>query len=1735
MLEKQSGDGSPHSKGPRTIRIGATDFASLRRLAERAAGSTAQTWESAERAVFSPDHRHRLAIVAASTDELEQKLRLAAAQGERSEARPLLAEKGIFFGELASEPPRVAFLFPGQGSQYDGMLRELVGQFPPARAAMEAVDAVLTRLGLPSFADVAWKEPEQLGRDVWRTQLSLLAADTILAAAVHALGPSPERVAGHSFGELAALIAAGAWTFEDAVRATAERCKAIEACARSAGVMLSTSAPADAIERLLPGVAGRVSISHRNAPDQTVCGGEAAAVRELAALVEREGFKTKILDVPAAFHTSLMEDVREPFGRGLAGIPLEPPRVPLLSSVTNRYVSEPDDIRHNLVVQMTQPVHWTGLIERLASEGINVFVEVGPKQVLTTLAKSILAGRAVTLVGADHPKRPGVAQLLFARAAVETAGALDPRESSMAVRFEASRPARAPGESPAVSASPAEQPSPVLSQVDGCSVLRLAGTPFEMGFAHGRAQAQHIRRIVRRYADLAGTRWDTLRDLETAAANASTYFGPDELEELRGIAKGADVSFESIVAHNLRLYLDAGAGGLHFAVSAGANHGEGLIHAANEDLQMGLCVLDCLARNIQVRHPAEGIPHVAFGVAGQVGTLNGINARGLAVTTSALVDRASDVASASGRLHTVLVKQVLERAEEIDAALEIIRQSRSAATWSLCLSHHAADRICYLECNGPDVRTLPAVPTVMAANHRLLEALPGEPPSPSRARLERLQELLGGERPSSVSAEQARSALRDALDRRRGREVFRPTINTVRRVDNQISIVMQPARGRVWATAGPLANGHQNEFLELKLDELLPQTAAVQPAGAGSGPASVVTAEALADSYRQAREADSQPAGANVCQRCVMRVVEAPLPEAPARLALAGSAVVLGRNAAARALVEELRRSGAHVVAIADAEGPEQAVNALEAAWESAPAPHLFLMTPLDELASASLDADVWSVRRTRGVLTPYRVCQRWYQLCLEFGLLPRATLVGATALGGDFGFSGRVRNVESGALAGLLKAVDMELRLGRRIEGFRAKVIDFASDAAPPAIAAAIVRELAAGDDELEAGYVAGRRYVPRPMVMPLPVGRRSSPSLPVGRSSTPSKRAMDGVELRPAAEGTQLDVPAGGVVIVTGGARGVTAEVARELGRRFDVKLHLIGSSPLPEIPDAYRDLSADELKDVKASLMKEARANGENPLDAWSRFEKALEIDRNLRSFAGAGLKASYHACDISNRAALAKLLDEIRAADGPVHAIIHGAGYERAASFEKKQPELVDRTIAAKVDGAAALMELTRRDPLKYFAAFASVSGRFGGVGQTDYCLANEMLAKLVDWYRTARPECRSAVFHWHAWDDVGMAVRPESKHITKLHNIRFMPAREGTRHLIDELLAGVPEREVVVTELQYCLQKYGVASVGRSSTPSAPMQSVPASSPVPDGVELRPTAPPPLIDAVTDHVPGERLTAEVHLDPTVDVFLVQHQFKGRPMLPAVVSLEAIAQAAQLLAGPGQRIAELRDVELLNGLRFHSDEPQTARVHARVEGGRIEGDFTCDFYNRKGVLLLKDKPYMRAVAELAPASAPLPDADSPSNVPDEWMDCWYFEDGLVIYHGPVFRNLRQINVEGDEGWARLVASPLAELSGRRRPREGWIVPAALLDACFFGCGSYLWIRFDGTVAIPAGIERLVLGRPPRPEENCLLSMRFRGREGQHGLFDCRVTGEDGRMVLHVDGYRNVIVAEEPAHVR
>ena len=1704
----------PDQSTRRLVRIGGASVEAVSAELQSRLDESGAVFAEADSRAFSSTDRWRLVIVAASAEELQSKMKIASSQLTNPDAAKLLNEKGIFFNEVSRTRPQVAFVFPGQGSQYNGMLKSLVDDYAPAAEALRKADRVLARLNLPSFGELAWAENDDLGEDVWKTQLSLLIADTIVCSAVESVGLRADRVGGHSFGELAALVAAGSWTFEDAIRATSARCDAINACQNAEGSLVSTTAPAEVATECCREVGGNLTISHFNAPEQIVLGGDTPAVEQLAKLLKDRGFRAKILEVPAPFHTPMMEEVKVPFGEGLEPIPLAPPRIPLLSTVTNRYVAEPSEIRENLVLQMTMPVDYIRWVERLAAEGTSVLIEVGPRQVLTGLNRQILEGSDELIIGCDHPKRNGFEQLLNVRAAMESIGALDwpehavdidaglPPEAETAGSSETSEtaapqeaaPAVAVNEVPSIEASepqpetaatePEAEPNPV-------QLVELSGSPYDIGRRLGEVNSQAIRQLLRREADLAGSLWDRVADIEEATMFPDVYFGKESIDEMNGMADGAGIAAKALIAHNLRLYLGTCAGGLHFATAQPAEPSDGMLHGMNEDLSKALKLQDCLTRNIQVRRPVDGLPHVAVCSEGQIGTLCGVNARGIAVTTATLLDAEQAEKPDAGRLISVVVARILKSASNINEAVEIVKEVPVAGAWTLCISHYPTGHVCYVEFDGKSMRVQPSLSWAVSSNQQLLtnytmQTFADSVPKHSVNRRNRFVQLLGGDGLPDATAALAKSALRDRFDVSQGIERSTPNMHTVRRIDNQISVVVQPAEQLLWVTAGSNEVGDVDVFHRIDLKDLLPELADLDTVSGSTDSVATAALESIeldatlvSDAYAAAEQrADGQ---SDICSRFVMRTVECPLVQDPADALLAyGPVLILGENEDGMALASMLQQCGLTVYVIPTAHGDAAAaVGTLEQCWQAGPAPHLFLMTPRDEDAVTQMDPAAWQSRQERGVMLPYLVTQRWFQLVSESDLFQQASLIAVTSMGGDFGLSGNVTGAEGGALTGLVKGVRMELQMSQRVEKFRARILDAAASEDPQSLAAFICQEFVAADDEIEVGLKEGRRLVVRPV--PVSVPPESS-----------------------------LELPPQANVVVTGGARGITAAVARELGKKLGARLHLIGSSPVPAVAPQRQNLTDEELQALKPVIMKEALDAGEKPIDAWSRFEKAIEIDKTLRSFAEVGVHAEYHACDISDRTALSQLLDQIRAEGGPIYGVVHGAGYERATRFEKKNPDLVRRTVAVKVDGAAALMQLTANDPVAFFAAFGSVSGRFGGVGQTDYSMANDCLAKLVDWYRTQRPETRSATFHWHAWDDVGMAVRPESKHIRELHDIAFMPAVEGVRHLLDEMSAGFPEREIAITELHTCSNQFASLPAGAAAQSNLL----------------------PMIDAVSEQ-DDRSLTAELKLDPVNDVFLAQHRFRGRPLLPIVVGMDALAQVASQLVGPEKHVVEISDIEIINGLKFVDDNPQTAKLKATAAGDFIQSELTCDLYNRKGQLVQADRPYLNA--KISVSETPLELERSITIPTGEWNDIWYPEEDLVIYHGPVFRCLRQVAPSSKEqAWARLVAPPLGEIAGSRGT-HGWKMPSAVLDGCFFSCGIFLWLMFDGVVAIPAGIDRIRISRLPKDGEQCLARLRFRDREGDKGVFDVNLYGEDGSAILEVEGYRNIIVSKAPVNAQ
>ena len=273
----------------RIVRFGAESPERLAEQIARAQASAEVVFAAAPANAFASHHKARLALVSDSADSLARKLRLAQRQMSTPGARVLLEEQGIFYGAPGAERPRVGLVFSGQGSQYPGMLRELIDESPAAAAMMRQIDATMSRLGFPSFEEIAWNSGATLGESVWLAQVSVLLADLIVHAALSAAGVRADIITDHSYGEYPALVAAGAWTLDQAIRVTRARCEAVTASPMAHGVMFSTDAPAAAVERLLDSLPGDVHVANDNAPDQTVIGGKRGGGRRTQGAPARGG------------------------------------------------------------------------------------------------------------------------------------------------------------------------------------------------------------------------------------------------------------------------------------------------------------------------------------------------------------------------------------------------------------------------------------------------------------------------------------------------------------------------------------------------------------------------------------------------------------------------------------------------------------------------------------------------------------------------------------------------------------------------------------------------------------------------------------------------------------------------------------------------------------------------------------------------------------------------------------------------------------------------------------------------------------------------------------------------------------------------------------------------------------------------------------------------------------------------------------------------------------------------------------------------------------------------------------------------------------------------------------------------------------------------------------------------------------------------------------------------------
>jgi [acyl-carrier-protein] S-malonyltransferase len=280
-----------------------------------------------------------------------------------------------------------AYIFPGQGSQFVGMARDLYDKSALAKEMLEKANTILNF----RITDLMFGGTDEDLRQTKVTQPAIFLHSVVLARTL-GNGFKPDMVAGHSLGEFSALVANGALTFEDGLVLVSKRAMAMQkACEAQPSTMAAILGLDDiVVEEVCASVSDIVVAANYNSPGQLVISGSISGIDKAIAELTAKGAKRALkLPVGGAFHSPLMEPARKELAEAINSTKFSKPICPVYQNVTGKAVSEPEQIKQNLIAQLTAPVRWTQTIQNMIADGATEFIEVGPGKVLQGLVKKI--------------------------------------------------------------------------------------------------------------------------------------------------------------------------------------------------------------------------------------------------------------------------------------------------------------------------------------------------------------------------------------------------------------------------------------------------------------------------------------------------------------------------------------------------------------------------------------------------------------------------------------------------------------------------------------------------------------------------------------------------------------------------------------------------------------------------------------------------------------------------------------------------------------------------------------------------------------------------------------------------------------------------------------------------------------------------------------------------------------------------------------------------------------------------------------------------------------------------------------------------------------------------------------------------------------------------------------------------------------------------------------------------
>jgi NAD(P)-dependent dehydrogenase (short-subunit alcohol dehydrogenase family) len=600
--------------------------------------------------------------------------------------------------------------------------------------------------------------------------------------------------------------------------------------------------------------------------------------------------------------------------------------------------------------------------------------------------------------------------------------------------------------------------------------------------------------------------------------------------------------------------------------------------------------------------------------------------------------------------------------------------------------------------------------------------------------------------------------------------------------------------------------------------------------------------------------------------------------------------------------------------------------------------------------------------------------------------------------------------------------------------------------------------------------------------------------------------------IKLVPEEDGSGADRPgaareldAGDVVVISGGARGVTAEVAVALATAFRPTIILLGRTPAPTAEPTWLAAATGELDVKKAILGRNDAPRAPQAVNERARQVLAQrEIARNLARITAAGGRAFYHAVDVTDAAKVDALMRSVRARHGLVRGLIHGAGVLADRKIEDLGPEQFARVFETKVRGLNHLFQSLDPRSLKLLALFSSSTARFGRIGQAAYAAANEALNKWAQRQAAALPDCFVASFNWGPWDG-GMVTAP-LKQMFESEGLGLIPLEAGARLLVDRFREGRKRAVEVVVLAGELPRELGLLS---PSSPQVPVAHKPAVS-----------------AAADPHANGRHF--QTVLERTIDLesapVLHSHVIDGHAVVPTALILEWLCEAA-LQRNPGLLVRGLDDLRILKGIVLRGGQGASVRLRAG-KSTRRDGEYVVPV-ELIGTLSGNGRHVTHARANVVLADrlgAGSPDPAELDLAPSRWSAESIYRD--ILFHGVDFQGISRIEGQGARSIAGRVAVSPDPSSWFEAPlRRSWLTDPLAVDSALQLV--VLWGRdVLGLNSLPTAIGSYRQHRRSFPADGVRVVARIRQASEHRLVAEIEFLDDEGELVARIDSYEGVL---------